>query len=396
MSKKIPDIRFKGYTDAWELRIVDEIANKFDNLRIPVSASERVKGNTPYYGANGIQDHVEGFTHEGEFVLVAEDGANDLKNYPVQYVNGKVWVNNHAHVLQSKGGISDNLFLMNSFKRINIEPFLVGGGRSKLNADVMMKISLLIPSLQEQTQIGIFFQSLDNLITLHQRKFDKTKELKKGLLQKMFPKNGESIPELRFSGFTDAWEQRTLGDVIDSMYNGQTPSRFKDENWNGEINWLSSGELNRGIVTETIEKITPEGQKDANLKVVPAGTFVMAITGLEAAGTRGNCAKLAIDTTLNQSCMALFPNGKLLDSEFLFQWYRKVGEEYGIRYTQGTKQQSYNAELIKILPIILPKVEEQCKISKALDNIDTLITLNQRKLDSLKELKKGFLQKMFV
>lgn len=396
MSKKIPDIRFKGYTDAWELRIVDEIANKFDNLRIPVSASERVKGNTPYYGANGIQDHVEGFTHEGEFVLVAEDGANDLKNYPVQYVNGKVWVNNHAHVLQSKGGISDNLFLMNSFKRINIEPFLVGGGRSKLNADVMMKISLLIPSLQEQTQIGIFFQSLDNLITLHQRKLDKTKELKKGLLQKMFPKNGESIPELRFSGFTDAWEQRTLGDVIDSMYNGQTPSRFKDENWNGEINWLSSGELNRGIVTETIEKITPEGQKDANLKVVPAGTFVMAITGLEAAGTRGNCAKLAIDTTLNQSCMALFPNGKLLDSEFLFQWYRKVGEEYGIRYTQGTKQQSYNAELIKILPIILPKVEEQCKISKALDNIDTLITLNQRKLDSLKELKKGFLQKMFV
>ena len=146
-----------------------EVTDRYDNLRIPVAANLRVPGTTPYYGANGIQDHVEGFTHEGEFVLVAEDGANDLKNYPVQYVNGKVWVNNHAHVLQSKGGISDNLFLMNSFKRINIEPFLVGGGRSKLNADVMMKISLLIPSLQEQTQIGIFFQSLDNLITLHQR-----------------------------------------------------------------------------------------------------------------------------------------------------------------------------------------------------------------------------------
>ena len=145
----------------------------------------------------------------------------------------------------------------------------------------------------------------------------------------------KKIPDIRFKGYTDAWQQRTLGDVIDSMYNGQTPSRFKDENWNGEINWLSSGELNRGIVTETIEKITPEGKKVANLKVVPAGTFVMAITGLEAAGTRGNCAKLAIDTTLNQSCMALFPNEKLLDSEFLFQWYRKVGEEYGITASRG-------------------------------------------------------------
>ncbi|CAM2754207.1 restriction endonuclease subunit S [Erysipelothrix tonsillarum] len=181
-----PSIRFDGFTGAWELRSVDEISNRFDNLRIPVSASERIKGNTPYYGANGIQDYVEGFTHDGEFVLVAEDGANDLKNYPVQYVNGKVWVNNHAHVLQSKIGTSDNLFLMNSFKNINIEPFLVGGGRSKLNADVMMKISFPIPSLHEQTQIGSFFQSLDHLITLHQRELDNYKELKKGFLQKMF------------------------------------------------------------------------------------------------------------------------------------------------------------------------------------------------------------------
>lgn len=181
-----PELRFSGFTGAWEQCVVDEIANRFDNLRIPVSASERVKGNIPYYGANGIQDYVEGFTHEGGFVLVAEDGANDLKNYPVQYVNGKVWVNNHAHVLQSKGGISDNVFLMNSLKNINIEPFLVGGGRPKLNADVMMKISLLIPSLQEQTQIGIFFESLDNLITLHQRELEKLKNIKKTLLKHMF------------------------------------------------------------------------------------------------------------------------------------------------------------------------------------------------------------------
>jgi len=163
------------------------------------------------------------------------------------------------------------------------------------------------------------------------------------------------------------------------MYNGQTPSRKRDEYWNGNIRWLSSGELNRGIVYSSIETITEEGKKSANLRVVPKGTFVMAITGLEASGTRGNCALLGFDTTLNQSCMALFPKQDILISQFLFQWYRMVGEEYGINYTQGTKQQSYNAELIKILPILLPSIDEQKKIASYLNSIDHLITLHQRK-----------------
>ena len=179
------------------------------------------------------------------------------------------------------------------------------------------------------------------------------------------------------------------------MYNGQTPSRNKSEYWNGNIKWLSSGELNRGTVYDSMEMITEDGQKSANLRIVPKGTFIMAITGLEAAGTRGNCALLGFDTTLNQSCMALFPKKDLLTSDFLFQWYRKVGEEYGINYTQGTKQQSYNAELIKILPISLPSVAEQRKIASYLSNLDHLITLHQRKCDEVKSLKKYMLQKMF-
>mgnify|MGYP000220246582 CR=1 FL=1 len=202
-------------------------------------------------------------------------------------------------------------------------------------------------------------------------------------------------PEIRFKGYTDEWEQRKLGDVLDDMYNGQTPSRNKSEYWNGNIKWLSSGELNRGTVYDSMEMITEDGQKSANLRIVPKGTFIMAITGLEAAGTRGNCALLGFDTTLNQSCMALFPKKDLLTSDFLFQWYRKVGEEYGINYTQGTKQQSYNAELIKILPISLPSVAEQRKIASYLSNLDHLITLHQRKCDEVKSLKKYMLQKMF-
>ena len=205
----------------------------------------------------------------------------------------------------------------------------------------------------------------------------------------------KKVPQLRFNGYSDAWVQRNLGDGIENQYNGQTPSRNNPSFWGGEIPWLTSGELNHGIVNDTVETITAAGQKDANLKIVPAGTFVMAITGLEAPGTRGNSSILGFDTTVNQSVMALFPNEKL-DTKFLFQWYQKVGEEYGISYTQGTKQQSYNAELIKILPFTLPdSVEEQQRVAELLFKLDDLIAANQRKLDLLKEQKKGYLQKMF-
>ena len=165
-----PEIRFKGFTDPWEQRKVQDVADRFDNLRIPVAANLRVHGTTPYYGANGIQDYVEGFTHDGEFVLVAEDGANDLKNYPVKCVNGRIWVNNHAHVLQGKAGIADNSFVAFAISQSDIESLLVGGGRAKLNAETLMSIEFRLPCLQEQYRIGEYLTQLDHLITLHQRK----------------------------------------------------------------------------------------------------------------------------------------------------------------------------------------------------------------------------------
>ena len=162
---------FLGSFDfSWEQRKVQDVADRFDNLRIPVAANLRVHGTTPYYGANGIQDYVEGFTHDGEFVLVAEDGANDLKNYPVKCVNGRIWVNNHAHVLQGKAGIADNSFLAFAISQSDIESLLVGGGRAKLNAETLMSIEFRLPCLQEQYRIGEYLTQLNHLITLHQRK----------------------------------------------------------------------------------------------------------------------------------------------------------------------------------------------------------------------------------
>lgn len=181
--QSVPEWRFQGFSGDWEQRKVQDVTDRFDNLRIPVAANLRVHGTTPYYGANGIQDYVEGFTHDGEFVLVAEDGANDLKNYPVKCVNGRIWVNNHAHVLQGKAGIADNSFLAFDISQSDIESLLVGGGRAKLNAETLMSIEFRLPCLQEQYRIGEYLTQLDHLITLHQRKKEVITNQRKTLQQ---------------------------------------------------------------------------------------------------------------------------------------------------------------------------------------------------------------------
>ena len=181
-----PSLRFAGFEDDWKEVKLGEVTDRYDNLRVPVSANERISGDTPYYGANGIQDYVDGYTHDGEFILIAEDGASDLKDYPVQYVNGKVWVNNHAHVIQGKKDLINNIFLLFAVKQINIEPFLVGGGRAKLNSDIMMKLPLHLPTLPEQEAIGSFFQDLDKAIAKQEEKVNQLKESKQTLLRKMF------------------------------------------------------------------------------------------------------------------------------------------------------------------------------------------------------------------
>ncbi|MHC5521262.1 restriction endonuclease subunit S [Limosilactobacillus vaginalis] len=194
-----------------------------------------------------------------------------------------------------------------------------------------------------------------------------------------------------------AWEQHKLGEITIDMYNGQTPSRNNSEFWKGSIPWLTSGELNHDIITDTVEKITKLGQKDKHLRLIKKGTFVIAITGLEAPGTRGNCALLGIDTTINQSVMAIYPDHKKVTSDFLFDWYEKVGTEYGITYTQGTKQQSYNVNLLSILPIMIThNLKEQYKISQLLKITNRLISLQQRKLEQLKQLKKAMLRQLLA
>ncbi|WP_035512909.1 restriction endonuclease subunit S [Halalkalibacillus halophilus] len=182
----VPKRRFKGFEGEWQIKQIHEIADRHDNARIPVTESQRVSGNTPYYGANGIQDYVEGYTHEGENILLAEDGANDLKNYPVHYCKGQIWVNNHAHVLKGKSDLLNNLFLSYLLKSIDMTPYLVGGGRAKLNSDAMMAIVSSIPIYAEQQKIGQFFKNIDDQIEMEEKKLDKLQKMKEAYLEEMF------------------------------------------------------------------------------------------------------------------------------------------------------------------------------------------------------------------
>ena len=160
---------------------------------------------------------MEGFTHDGEFVLVAEDGANDLKNYPVKCVNGRIWVNNHAHVLQGKAGIADNSFLAFAISQSDIESLLVGGGRAKLNAETLMSIEFRLPCLQEQYRIGEYLTQLDHLITLHQRKCV--------FLFSFF----RACISMNFTASTFSWEQRKAIDIADySKGNGYSKGDLAD------------------------------------------------------------------------------------------------------------------------------------------------------------------------
>ena len=386
VKKKVPELRFPGFTDDWEERKLSDIADRFDNLRVPITASDRKPGDTPYYGANGIQDYVEGFTHNGEFILVAEDGANDLKNYPVQYVNGKVWVNNHAHVLQGKKTITDNKFLMNAIKNFNIEPFLVGGGRAKLNADVMMKLNILLPTFVEQEKIGSLFSLLDKTIALHQRKLDLLKEQKKGYLQKMFPKTGEKIPELRFAGFADDWEQRKLNEVSD-IYDGthQTP-KYQD---NG-VMFLSV----ENIKTLTSNKFISREAFEDEFKIRPQRGDIL-MTRIGDIGT-ANVVETDEDLAYYVS-LALFKSEELNPYFLQASIYAPfVQDQIWKRTLHIAFPKKINKNEIGQVPINVPTLAEQTKIGSFFKQLDNTITLHQRKLDLLKEQKKGFLQKMFV
>lgn len=200
-------------------------------------------------------------------------------------------------------------------------------------------------------------------------------------------------PRLRFKEFSGEWEQSKLGNEF-QLSSGSTPSKANKEYFNGNNYWVTSGELKKKYIQSTIDKISDNALKECNLKKFQSGTFVIAIYGLEARGTRGSCSILKSEATISQACMAFKPKGKVYN-EFLYYWYIKHGEKIGIKYAQGTKQQNLNSDLIGDLKITVPCKQEQEKIVNLFSLIDKKIEKQQEKVEALKDYKKGMMQKIF-
>ena len=391
-------MNFTASTFSWEQRKVQDVANRFDNLRIPVAANLRVHGTTPYYGANGIQDYVEGFTHDGEFVLVAEDGANDLKNYPVKCVNERIWVNNHAHVLQGKAGIADNSFLAFAISQSDIESLLVGGGRAKLNAETLMSIEFRLPCLQEQYRIGEYLTQLDHLITLHQRKFEKLTNVKKSMLEKMFPQNGSSYPEIRFKGFTDPWEQRKLSEIATMHarigWQNLRTSEFLDS---GDYMLITGTDFIDGAVNfDTCHYVERERYEQDKHIQIRNGSILITKDG-----TLGKVAYiqgLTMPATLNAGVFNVeIKDENEVDNRYLFQYLKAPFlMDYVDKKATGGTIKHLNQNILVDFPVVLPHKAEQEKIGEYFLAIDHLITLHQRELEKLQNIKKSMLEKMFV
>ena len=387
MAKK-PNIRFAGFEDDWEQRKLGDVVEFLDTMRKPLEGAKRISGPYPYYGASGIVDYVDGYLFDEELVLLSEDGANITdRNYPVCFLaSGKYWVNNHAHVLKTKDG-NENNFICNSLERKDYKQYNSGMAMPKLNQEVCRGIPISCPSFDEQKKIGDYFSNLDHLITLHQRKCDELKKVKKFMLQKMFPKKGEKNPEIRFDGFTNDWEQRKLGE-LGEILTGSTPSTSNSAYYSEDgIPWVTPTDINELTISDTPRKLSEEGAKVG--RVVPANTILCTCIA-----SIGKNTLLTVKGSFNQQINSLTPYDEndayflLTDSEIWSNTMKRMA-------ASGTMQIVNKTEFSE-LKTMVPSLVEQQAIGTYFHNLDHLITLHQRKCEELKNVKKYMLQNMFA
>ena len=251
----------------------------------------------------------------------------------------------------------------------------MGATINQITGYMFSKMEFMIPSEEEQQKIGEYFSNLDNLITLHQRKYDKLTKVKKSMLEKMFPKNGTNVPEIRFKGFTDAWEQRKLGELAE-IVGGGTPSTSVNSYWDGDIDWYAPAEIGEQIYLESSQrKITEEGLNKSSAKILPIGTVLFT----SRAGI-GKTAILLKEGCTNQGFQSIVPNKVKLDSYFIFTRSEEL-KRYGETVGAGSTFVEVSGKQMANMELMMPKTMlEQQQIGEYFANLDHLITLHQRKL----------------
>jgi type I restriction enzyme, S subunit len=254
--------------------------------------------------------------------------------------------------------------------------------------------------LAEQRKIAAILGTWDAAIAKAEQLVAALKARKRALMQRLL--TGEVRFGSKSIGFTETpfghvpkdWEV-TQFDKVFAMSSGATPTRTRPEYFQGSILWVTSGELNYSLIIDTMEKISQEAIQRTGLKIHPEGTFLLAITGLEAAGTRGRCGILGRPATVNQSCMA-FESNEYVDTKYLFYFYNLFSERIAFRYAQGTKQQSLPKKIIGMTPIFFPSLHEQNLIVSVLSKVDEEIEVVSRELELLYQQKRGLMQRLLT
>lgn len=398
--KRTPQVRFKGYTDTWEQRKVSDMFNVTRGyvLAATLTAENKTEEMTyPVYSSqtkdNGLMGYYKDYLYE-DAITWTTDGANAGT---VNYRDGKFYCTNVCGVLLSNKIMASKM-VAEALNNVAKE-YVSYVGNPKLMSNVMADIEILIPtSPLEQEKISKFFEQLDNLITLHQRKYDKLLNLKKAMLQKMFPQNGFLYPEIRFRGFTDAWEQRKLSEVATMHarigWQNLRTSEFLDS---GDYMLITGTDFDDGVINYStchfVERKRYEQDKHIQIK---NGSILITKDG-----TLGKVAYvqgLSMPATLNAGVFNIeIKDGTEVDNKYLFQYLKAPFlMNYVDKKATGGTIKHLNQNILVDFPVLMPSKTEQEAIGEYFSQLDNLITLHQRKLEKLKNIKKSCLEKMFV
>ena len=396
MTKKsdAPAIRFKGFSDAWEQRKLGDMMNVTSVKRI--HQSDWTDSGVRFLRARDIVAaakneepddylYISKEKYEEYSTLSGKVGVSDLLVTGVGTIGVPYLVRNLEPLYFKDGNIIwfqnsdkiDGKFLFYSFSAEQIQGFInesAGIGTvGTYTIESGKKTPISLPNQIEQAKVGEFFQQLDNLITLHQRKFEKLTNVKKSMLEKMFPQNGSSYPEIRFKGFTDPWEQRKLGDIAD-IVGGGTPSTGNQSYWDGDIDWYAPAEIADQIYANSSQKkITGLGYENSSAKMLPPGTVLFtsrAGIGKTAILTRKGCT--------NQGFQSIVPHRGELDSYFIFSRTEEL-KRYGELVGAGSTFVEVSGKQMAVMELMMPPtMREQQTIGGFFQQLDHLITLHQR------------------
>ncbi|MDY2957240.1 MAG: restriction endonuclease subunit S [Lachnospiraceae bacterium] len=391
-----PSIRFKGFSDDWEQRKAKELfvstADKgYPELPVLSATQDRGMIRRDENNINIFHDKKNEAGYKrvlpGQFVIHLRSFQGGFAHSAIEGITSPAYtVFDFSEPEKHDSEYWKYVFTSKSFiRRLEIVTYGIRDGRS-ISYEEFLTLGFVYPSKAEQTAIARYLDKLSDLITLHQRKLEKLQNIKKSMLEKMFPQNGSNVPEIRFKGFTDAWEQHKLGEVSDS-YSGGTPTVGVKEYYGGQIPFIRSAEINSDC-TELF--ITDDGLKNSSARLVSKGDILYALYG----ATSGEVGRARLNGAINQAILAIKPYSGY-DYEFISQWLRKSKQSIIETYLQGG-QGNLSGTIVKDLVVQFPTLPEQEVIGTYFANLDNLITLHQRKLEKLQNIKKSMLEKMFV